>query len=110
MSEWTVYMLCYAEPIGDPDRPRCSAQHYVGKYTNRARIGHHENGTSGVNIVTAFHSRGIPFIVSRTVTTVDGNLERKIKNAGQHRRHCPRCTPNPWTGGWGIATQSAAVS
>jgi hypothetical protein len=97
--EGTVYMLCFAAPLGDPTRPRMSASHYVGWFQNPARITHHQNGTSGVPIVYAFFQRGIPFIISRTRTGTRSD-ERRIKLSGHHADHCPNCTAKPWKGGW----------
>ena len=97
--EGTVYLLCFARPLGDASRPRASARHYVGWFANPTRIVHHQTGTSGVAIVYAFFQRGIPFVVARMVPG-DKNLERRIKRSGQHARHCPNCTPNPRTGHW----------
>jgi hypothetical protein len=99
-SGWTVYMLCYARPIGDISRPGMWARHYVGSYKNPSRIAHHEKGTCGVAICMAFHSAGIPFVVVRT-TSGGKKLERRIKNNGHHEKYCPRCTPNPRKGFWG---------
>ena len=95
----TVYMLCYARPLGDPTRPRMFAKHYVGWYLDPKRIMHHQNGTSGVPIVDAFHKAGIPFVVARTRpgTKVD---ERRIKTRGHHAEYCPNCNPNPRGGVW----------
>lgn len=91
--EGTIYMLCYAKPIGDPNRPRMSAQHYVGWFANPGRITHHKNGTSGVAIVYAFFRRGIPFVVSRTMPGTKSE-ERLVKQSGNHKRNCPNCNPN----------------
>jgi hypothetical protein len=96
----TVYLLHYEKPIGDLARPRMTAQHYVGSYWNPGRIASHRAGTSGVPIVAAFARRGIPFTVAR-LARGGRELERAIKNAGQHRRHCPVCTAVPWRGRWG---------
>lgn len=96
----TVYMLCFAAPLGDPSRPRCSARHYVGWFQNPSRITHHQNGTSGVPIVYAFFQRGIPFVVSRTMPGTRDD-ERRIKRSGHHAEYCPNCTENPRKGAWG---------
>lgn len=97
--EGVVYMLCFADQLGDTDRPRMSARHYVGWYANPQRIEHHANGTSGVAIVYAFFKRGIPFTVSRTMTGTRAD-ERRIKRAGNHERNCPNCREKPGRGGW----------
>jgi hypothetical protein len=95
-----VYLLHFKERIGDPSRPRMHAQHYVGSYWRESRLTDHANGTSGVPIVTAFHAKGIPFVVARTVPG-DKTLERRIKRYGHHAEHCPECTPEPKKGLWG---------
>jgi hypothetical protein len=95
----TVYLLCFAEAIGDTSRPRMSARHYVGWFANPNRIVHHQNGTSGVAIVYAFFQRGIPFVVARTAPG-SKTLERRIKNNGHHAEYCPRCSPSPRNGFW----------
>ena len=93
-------MLCYAEPIGDTTRPRMSAQHYIGYFDNPNRIEQHRNGTSGVKIVYAFFKRGIPFVVSRSMPGTKTD-ERRIKDAGNHKRNCPNCNPgSKRKGGW----------
>jgi hypothetical protein len=94
-----VYLLHFAEPIGDLSRPRMWAQHYVGSYFSEARLRQHRDGTSGVPIVAEFCRRGIPFKVARTVP---GNkrLERRIKRNGHFRDYCPYCVTNPRKGMW----------
>jgi hypothetical protein len=101
MSRTTVvYLLHFAEPIGDRSRPRMWAQHYVGSYLTDSRLTHHRNGTSGVPIVDEFYRRGIPFTVTRTVR--GGKLlERKIKQNGHHSEYCPECVAVPRKGYWG---------
>jgi hypothetical protein len=98
-SGWTVYMLCYAAPLGDTSRPRMWARHYVGSYKNPARIEHHRNGTCGAAMCMAFHAAGIPFLVVRTARG-GKQLERRIKNNGHHSQYCPVCTPRPRNGFW----------
>lgn len=96
---WTVYMLCYARPIGDTSRPGMWAKHYVGSYKNASRITHHEKGTCGVAICRAFHRAGIPFLVVRTAR--GGKiLERRIKKNGHFAQYCPNCTDKPRKGLW----------
>jgi hypothetical protein len=97
-----VYLLHYAEPIGDPSRPRMWAQHYIGSYWYDSRITHHANGTSGVAIVTAFYRKGIPFELVRKVPGTK-ELERRIKSNGHFAEYCPRCRPQPRKGYWDVS-------
>lgn len=95
-----VYLLHFAEPIGDLSRPRMWAQHYVGSYWSTSRLADHRSGRSGVPIVAEFHRRGIKFTVAR-ITPGGKALERRIKQRGHFREYCPECVAVPRNGAWG---------
>ena len=106
----TIYLLHFEQPIGNAERGRVAmADHYTGYYDNPARIDYHRNGTSGVDIVKAFHDRQIPFVVARKRSGTKTD-ERRIKNAGGARRYCPVCSPRPRAGVWGPVENLAETS
>lgn len=93
----TVYLIHFAEPIGNRDNPRAMAQHYTGFAHGGTmeldrRIGEH--GTpAGAKIMRAVTERGIAWAVVRTwrrvPLTKELEFKRRIKNA---RRLCPICS------------------
>jgi len=90
MSEDTVYLIHFAEPLGDLNNPRGQAQHYLG-YTDdlEARLERHRSG-NGSAIMAAVAERGIAWRVVRTWEG-DRGLERKLKNQHNSPRLCPIC-------------------
>jgi putative endonuclease len=86
-----VYLLHYAEPIGDLNNPRGQAQHYLGFSDDlEQRLEAHRHG-NGAALPAAFAAQGIPFIVARVWTDGDRTLERRLKNWHKHSQLCPVC-------------------
>lgn len=93
-----VYVLKFARPIGNPDKPFASARYYVGYSADENLpdlIRAHWEGTSGVNIVSHFRAQGIPFTVVNVLWGLDRTDERRIKRSGNYKRLDPanRSTP-----------------
>jgi hypothetical protein len=87
-----VYMLRYNEPAGNPDKPRASAQHYIGYARDdrlHARIAEHRDGTCGAKLPMWFHAQGIGFHVVRIWPNKGRTFERKLKKAGHYERYNP---------------------
>ncbi len=85
-----VYMLRYARPAGNPDKPRASARHYIGYARDsrlQTRIGEHRRGTCGAKLPMWFVAQGIEFHVVRIWRGKGRDFERKLKNAGHYERH-----------------------
>lgn len=86
----TVYVLHFAEPIGNPSNPRAMAQHYIGWSPEpESRIRRHISG-DGAKIVRYVVEAGIGFEVA---ATFEGGpeLERKLKRRHDTPRWCPVC-------------------
>jgi hypothetical protein len=95
VSRPVVYLIHFAQPIGNAASPRGQAGHYLGTaYDLNRRLAQHRAGT-GAAIMRAVSERGIPFFVART--WVGGSaLERKLKRRKNSPRLCPACTVQPW--------------
>jgi hypothetical protein len=95
VSRSVVYLIHFAQPIGNPASPRGQAGHYLGTaYDLNRRLAQHRAGT-GAAIMRAVCERRIPFFVART--WVGGRaLERKLKRRKNAPRLCPACQPAPW--------------
>lgn len=88
----TLYLLHFERPLGDPDRPRASAQHYIG-WTNGVsvddRISAHRKGRGAV-ITRAAMRQGIEMHLVKTWPGTP-NQERRAKKNGHFERRCPIC-------------------
>jgi hypothetical protein len=94
----TVYLLCFNEPIGNPENPKGQARHYLGWTSDLpTRVASHTantrpmpgNGTVA-RIVAHVQRSGIGFRVARTWVG-DRHLERRLKNRRNAPRLCPLC-------------------
>jgi putative endonuclease len=86
----TVYLLHFAEPIGNPDSPYGSASHYMGWTSDLGpRLAAHRDG-AGAAIMRAVAKAGIDFEVARTWEG-GRQLERELKNRHDHPGLCPDC-------------------
>jgi predicted GIY-YIG superfamily endonuclease len=94
-----VYLLHFLQPIGNLNKPKGSASHYLGSTSKslKQRFQSHHNGT-GAKITSAFKKAGIDFICVRTW---DGGreLERYLKRRHNHKLLCPICNPNAMNNG-----------
>ena len=94
-----LYLLHFDEPLGDPERPRMSARHYLGWASDgalQARLDEHLSGR-GAKITAECVRRGIGW----TVTLLgDGTRddERRRKKNGHHERRCIVCRPSRGSG------------
>lgn len=92
-----VYLIHFESPIGNPDSPHGTAQHYLGTTSDLARrLGEHSRGESThcTRIMAAVHAAGVGWALARTWERPDGDgyeLERKLKNWKNHRKLCPIC-------------------
>lgn len=89
----TIYVFRFSEPLGDPERPRCSARYYVG-WTEKEveeRLQDHLAGR-GAKITAAAVAQGIELEV---IWTQPGTrlLERRIKLTGHFERFENRTQP-----------------
>jgi hypothetical protein len=90
-----VYLIHFAQPIGNAASPRGQAGHYLGTaYDLNRRLAQHRVGT-GAAIMRAVCERGIPFFVARTWPG-GRRLERQLKRHKNSPRLCPACVPAPW--------------
>ena len=86
----TVYLLHFAQPLGNPTNPRALARHYVGWALNLdERINQHRRG-DGCALTRAAVERGISFEVVQTWPG-DYRLEKHIKALKAAPRLCPIC-------------------
>jgi putative endonuclease len=98
VEEGTVYLLCFNEPIGNPDTPHGTARHYVGWTSNlEVRIAAHtanlypQEGSGWVaRIVAHVQRQGIGFELVRTWPG-GYTLEKQIKSWKNAPRLCPNC-------------------
>ena len=82
----TVYLLHFSEPF-------YHAQHYVGftaTHNAEARLSEHLDGL-GSPLVRAVASRGIVVVVAREWGNQTRDFERRLKQAKNTRRFCPKC-------------------
>jgi hypothetical protein len=96
----TVYLLHFAEPIGNPERPNRAgtAQHYIG-WAQRGRLlarvaEQLAGGSAAASIMRHLHSVGISAELAR-VWEGSRDEERRIKNMGGASRSCPLCGIRP---------------
>lgn len=85
-----VYLIHFAEPIGNRANRRAQAQHYIG-YTDdlEARIAAHREG-QGAAIMAGCKRAGVDWAVVRTWEG-DRELERRLKRWHKARQLCPEC-------------------
>jgi hypothetical protein len=93
-SPGTVYLLCFDQPIGNPDNPRARARHYIGWAADvQARITTHTLGNcNSAKIIRHLKQLGIGFTVARTWPG-DRLLEKAMKARKCAPRLCPLCSP-----------------
>ena len=74
------------------DQPYKHAQHYLGFVESdlEARIAKHKAGT-GAKLLRIVNNVGIKWNVVRTWKDGDRSFERRLKNMGSSKRHCPIC-------------------
>lgn len=85
-----VYLIHFSRPIGNPDKARGQAQHYIGWAVDpRGRLTDHRRG-EGAKITAAAAEAGC---VLTLVRTWDGTRrdERRLKNRKNARAMCPVC-------------------
>lgn len=103
------YLLCFAQPIGNPDDPIGQAGHYLGSSTNLvAELARFRRNGGHAKIMQELHRQGIGFELVRTWPGGRG-VERRLKGMNEQRRrgqglrrYCPRCgasTPQWWMKG-----------
>jgi predicted GIY-YIG superfamily endonuclease len=86
-----VYLLHYCQPIGNKEKTRGSAQHYMGYADNiRRRVGEHRRG-SDAHLTRAFRNAAIDFVVAAIWTGESRTDERRRKDNKKHARYCPLC-------------------
>lgn len=86
-----VYLLHFDRPIGNPNNPHGSAQHYIGFSTiGDRRIERHEKG-DGSALTRACKAVGIGVNLVRTWPDGDRDLEKKLKRSKNAKRYCPVC-------------------
>lgn len=93
----TVYLLHFAEPIGNAANPHGQAQHYVG-YTPgpvERRIEEHRLGHAAA-ITAAAVQAGIELILVRTWPG-DRTFERQLKHYKKASKLCPLCSAGAHT-------------
>jgi hypothetical protein len=92
-----VYLIHFAQSIGNPASPRGQAGHYLGVALDGnvgRRLAVHRAGT-GAAIMRAVVEQGVPFLVART--WIGGRqLERQLKRQHNASRLCPACRSGPW--------------
>jgi hypothetical protein len=92
----TVYIAHFSAPLGDPERPRMSALHYVGyaePWRFEQRICEHLNG-QGTKITRMAVQRGLSLTFFKIISgsKASREAERRIKNAEHFSdRICPIC-------------------
>lgn len=91
----TCYLLHFARPIGNPADPAGQAQHYTGSTSDlAAELAIHATEASHAAIMRELARQDIPFVLARTWPG-DRKRERRIKDMGGARRHCPECGADP---------------
>jgi hypothetical protein len=91
----TCYLLHFERPIGNPDNPLGQAQHYYGSTSDlAAELVVHARTTSHAAIMREVNRQGIPWVLARTWPGSRGR-ERRLKDMGGARRHCPECGADP---------------
>ena len=79
-----VYLLHF-------DQPYQHARHYLGWAPSIAeRLERHERGT-GARLTQVVKAAGIGWQLARTWPGKGRTEERRLKNRGSSRRHCPVC-------------------
>lgn len=91
-----VYTIHFCTPIGDPNRPRAFARHYVGAAKSVGfRIDQHNRSAGFGNLIHIANARGIPWIVASVTYTDTASaafaLEKRLKHNGHHADRCPIC-------------------
>jgi hypothetical protein len=91
----TVYLIHFAEKIGNVNNPRAMAQHYLGfaeggEIALQRRMGEHADGT-GAKIMRAVVERGITWVVARTWRRVKKTKEQELKARKDTKVFCPIC-------------------
>lgn len=87
----SVYLIHFDKPIGNPDKARGQAQHYIGFAKNlKRRIAEHQSG-NGSRILQVVNEQGIGWRVARTWSHGSRGLERRLKNYHKARQLCPIC-------------------
>lgn len=85
-----IYILHFTQPLGDPERPRMSASHYVG-WTGEleSRLSEHRAG-GGAKIIRALFLAGGDF---KLAASWEGTRydERRLKKNGHFDKLCPIC-------------------
>jgi predicted GIY-YIG superfamily endonuclease len=90
----TVYIAHFGQRIGNPEKSKGQAQHYVGyaePWRFERRVREHLRG-QGAKITRFVVAQGIPitfFPIKRGATKED---ERRIKRAGHAPKLCPICS------------------
>lgn len=86
----TVYLLHFAQPIGNLANPRGQAQHYIGSTDDlTARLAAHSHG-NGAAIMAAVAAQGITWTLTRTWPGGRAE-ERRLKARHKARTLCPIC-------------------
>jgi predicted GIY-YIG superfamily endonuclease len=80
-----VYLICFDENYKH-------AKHYIGYAENdaEARLEAHKQGY-GAKLLRVLNDAGIGYKIVRVWENVDRHFERKLKNEGHSKRHCPCC-------------------
>lgn len=90
-----VYLLHFAQVIGDESNKRGQAQHYIGSCENvLVRLSEHRAGR-GAAITQYLVAQGIEFECVR-VWPGAYREERRLKNRKDAPRLCPVCNPGLW--------------
>jgi hypothetical protein len=91
----TCYLLHFAEPIGNPANPVGQAQHYTGSTADLvAELARLAGPGCHAKIMREVNRQGISWQLARTWPG-DRKRERRIKDMGGARRHCPLCGAIP---------------
>lgn len=88
----TVYLICFARPIGNPACRRGQARHYLGWCLDLdRRLAEHRAG-HGAKILAYLRRAGVGW---RCVRTWPGSRadEARLKDRHRHADLCPRCHP-----------------
>lgn len=97
-AHWSyVYLIHFSRPIGNPEKARGRASHYLGSTGNlNARLQLHRTG-QGAALMAAVSKAGIDWHVSRLwrfeTCEQARAFERKLKRTGHNPRVCPLCNP-----------------